>query len=112
MHHIISKTFCKQFWEAAIDDVKNNGCTEAEIHTLITIFEQRMKKLATIPPIRKAWFEMEDFSYAKKNGVASFSLMIERKLIALEDGEDFEQWIGTFTAEGKSLIVTGVLENE
>jgi len=96
----------KLFYKAMIEDIQNEKCTDAEIVSLLDIFEYTMKKTATTLA-RKAWFELKDFQTARKFKLEDFTLFIEKRVMG-----DQEQWWGTFESPCKNLKVMGTLERD
>lgn len=94
------------FYKPIIEDVQNENCTDAEREALLDAFEHTMKHVATTLA-RKAWFELQDYALAKKQGIDGFSLMIERENVLGQD-----HWTGVFENGEKSLKVIGTLERD
>lgn len=94
------------FYKAIIEDVQNEKCTDSECEALLDAFEHTMKHIATTLA-RKAWFELQDYALAKKQGLGGFSLMIERENVLGQ-----EHWTGIFENGDKSLKVIGMLERD
>lgn len=95
----------KDTWKPSIDDIINKGCNPTEVEPLCDIFEELMRRMARDSLIRKGWFHLEDFEYAKRAGVEMFTVMMERYPHA-----GAEQWIGLFKAKGRCLRLFGILE--
>lgn len=95
----------RRYWKAAIIDIQNTDCNEAEQELLLNYFESTMKSI-TNSLLRKAWFELEDFHGAKERGIDSFGLFMERG----QSNKEVEQWKGIYQAGNKKLEILGQLE--
>ncbi|MFH1159108.1 MAG: hypothetical protein V1721_09580 [Pseudomonadota bacterium] len=96
----------KLHYKAIIEDVQNEKCTDRELEILLDIFTRTVKKTA-VTLARKAWFDLNDFSGAKENGLNGFSLTLEK-----HTKTGAEQWRGTFEKFGKRLKVLATLERD
>lgn len=94
----------KLFYKAMIEDIQNDKCTDAELEALLDAFEYTVKKMATTLA-RKSWYALEDYATSKQRGIDSFTLMLERRNVNLQ-----EQWHGTFEYGSKNLKIIGTLE--
>lgn len=94
----------KLFYEAMIEDIQNDKCTDAELEALLDAFEYTVKKIATTLA-RKSWYALEDYATSKQRGIDSFTLTLERKDVLGQ-----EQWHGTFEYGSKKLKIIGTLE--
>lgn len=94
----------KMYWKPVVIDIENNGCDEEEVEMLCDIFEHCMKQIACTLMTR-GFYELKNFSDAKKREIDGFSLTMEKYPHAGQ-----EQWIGVFEAAGKKLKIFGGLE--
>lgn len=96
----------KLHYHGFIEDVRNERCTDAEIESLIDVFEYTVKRMATTLA-RKSWFELQDFRTAKERGVDRFTLTLERREVSGQ-----EQWYGDFEYGTRKLKVIGSLKRD
>lgn len=87
-----------------IEDIQNDGCTDAQIEALLDAYIYTLKKAAAILA-RKTWFELKDYATSKQHGIENFNLTLEQKDILGQ-----KQWYGVFEDGSKSLKIIGTLE--
>lgn len=93
-------------YNAIIEDVRNDRCSDAEISALIYRFEIAVQSIA--PTLaRKAWFDATASHVTNEKLAHRFSLTLERDT---DTGCANEKWIGTFLYGSKKLKIIGYLE--
>ena len=93
----------KLLYKVVIEDIEKENCTEEETEKLLDIVEKIIKRTA-VSLARKAYFELEDFEFGRRNKIQNFSLILEKRIIKGQ-----EQWCASFTANNKKLNAIATL---
>ena len=86
-------------YDALIEDICSERCSEEEIEELLKRFESAIQEIAPTSA-RKAWFDTETTLKPSEKIGSTFTLCLEREV-----NIDGEKWIGSFEYGGKRLKV-------
>lgn len=93
-------------YKGIIEDAQITACTDQELEALIEIFAEKVTMVAATGEDR-AEFDLQAFSAASDNGLASFKLTLRR-----EPCRGKGLWRGTFEGNAKKLVIQAYLERD